>query len=47
MFAGAFLYGLTHGYGYVRAGALATKAAGKLVTQFGPRLKPDEHKPLL
>ncbi|MEZ5508000.1 MAG: adenosine kinase [Gammaproteobacteria bacterium] len=47
MFAGAFLYGLTHGYGYVRAGALATKAAGRLVTQFGPRLKPDEHKPLL
>ena len=47
MFAGAFLYGLTHGYGYVQSGALATKAAGRLVTQFGPRLKPAEHKPLL
>lgn len=47
MFAGAFLYGLTHGYNFARAGALATKAAAKLVTQFGPRLKPEEHKPLL
>ena len=47
MFAGAFLYGLTQDYGYVRAGALAAKAAGRLVTQFGPRLKPEEHKPLL
>ncbi len=47
MFAGAFLYGLTHGYDFARAGALATKAAAKLVTQFGPRLKPEEHKPLL
>lgn len=47
MFAGAFLFGITNGYDYVKAGALATKAAGKLVTQFGPRLKPEEHKPLL
>ncbi len=47
MFAGAFLYGITHGYDFVKAGALATKAAGKLVSQFGPRLKPEEHKPLL
>lgn len=47
MFAGAFLYGITHGYDYARAGALATKAAGKLVTHFGPRLKPDDYKPLL
>ncbi|HVL00873.1 MAG TPA: adenosine kinase [Dongiaceae bacterium] len=47
IFAGAFLYGLTHGYDFSRAGALATKAAAKLVTQFGPRLKPEEHKPLL
>ncbi|MBA53822.1 MAG: adenosine kinase [Pseudomonadales bacterium] len=47
MFAGAFLYGLTHGYSYEQAGQLATKAAARLVTQFGPRLKPDQHKPLL
>ncbi|RLU01071.1 adenosine kinase [Ketobacter sp.] len=47
MFAGAFLYGLTHGYSFEQAGRLATKAAAQLVTQFGPRLKPDQHKPLL
>lgn len=47
MFAGAFLYGLSHGYSFAQAGALASKSAAKLVTQFGPRLKPDEHKPLL
>ncbi|MEE2729491.1 MAG: adenosine kinase [Pseudomonadota bacterium] len=47
MFAGAFLYGLTHGYSFEQAGRLATKAAAQLVTQFGPRLKADQHKPLL
>ena len=47
MFAGAFLYGLTNGYSYEQAGQLATRAAAQLVTQFGPRLKPDQHKPLL
>jgi len=47
MFAGAFLYGLTHGLGYQQAGQLATRAAAQLVTQFGPRLKPEQHKPLL
>ena len=47
MFAGAFLYGLTHGYRYEQAGLLATKAAAELVTQFGPRLKPEQHKSLL
>jgi len=47
MFAGAFLYGLTHGYSYEQAGVLATRAAARLVTQFGPRLKPDQYRPLL
>lgn len=47
MFAGAFLYALTHGYDYQQAGTLATRAAAQLVTQFGPRLKPEQHKPLL
>lgn len=47
LFAGAFLYGLTQGHGYIRAGQLAARAAGQLVTQFGPRLKPEDHKPLL
>jgi sugar/nucleoside kinase (ribokinase family) len=47
MFAGAFLYALTHGSDYQQAGSLATRAAAQLVTQFGPRLKPEQHKPLL
>lgn len=38
MFAGAFLYGLTHGYGYVESGRLASLASSKIVTQYGPRL---------
>jgi sugar/nucleoside kinase (ribokinase family) len=38
MFAGAFLYGLTHGFGYVESGKLASLASSKIVTQFGPRL---------
>ena len=47
MFAGAFLYGLSHDYSFQQAGALASKAAAQLVTQFGPRLKPQEYKALL
>jgi sugar/nucleoside kinase (ribokinase family) len=39
MFAGAFLYALTHGYGYDAAGRLASMASSKIVTQYGPRLK--------
>ena len=38
MFAGAFLYGLTQGMGFGPAGELASRAAARLVTQFGPRL---------
>jgi len=38
MFAGSFLYGLTHGLGFKSCGELATAAAGKLVTRYGPRL---------
>ncbi|MAR91435.1 MAG: adenosine kinase [Pseudomonadota bacterium] len=47
MFAGALLYGLTHGYSLPEAGRLATRAAAQLVTQFGPRLAAEDHKPLL
>lgn len=47
MFAGAFLYGLTHDLGYVQAGKLASLAASKVVQTFGPRLKPEEYKQLL
>jgi sugar/nucleoside kinase (ribokinase family) len=39
MFAGAFLYGITHGMGYAGAGKLASLAGSKVVSQYGPRLK--------
>lgn len=39
MFAGAFLYGLTHGLGYAGSGKLASLASSKIVAQYGPRLK--------
>lgn len=39
IFAGAFLYGITNGFGYAGAGKLASLAGSKIVSQFGPRLK--------
>ncbi len=39
MFAGAFLYAITHGHTYASAGMLASAAASKVVSQYGPRLK--------
>ena len=45
-FAGAFLYGITHGMNFQQAGDLASKTAAKLITQFGPRLKPEEYRKL-
>ncbi len=41
MFAGAFLYGLTHGHGYASSAKLASLAASKVVSQFGPRINPE------
>ena len=38
MFAGAFLYGITHGHTYAQAGKLASLASSKIVSKFGPRL---------
>lgn len=38
MFAGSFLYGITNGHSYEQAGRLASMAAAKVVTKFGPRL---------
>lgn len=43
MFAGAFLYAITHGYSFQQAGDLASLASAKVVTQFGPRLHPEQH----
>ncbi|WP_127716233.1 adenosine kinase [Halobacteriovorax sp. HLS] len=39
LFAGAFLYGITHGLSYGEAGRVACSASSKLVTQFGARLE--------
>jgi sugar/nucleoside kinase (ribokinase family) len=39
MYAGAFLYAISHGHNYASAGKLASLAASKVVSQFGPRLK--------
>lgn len=48
MFAGAFLYGITRGgWDYETTGRFATRAAAAVVSQFGPRLRPEQHKPLL
>lgn len=44
MFAGAFLYAITHGHSYALAGKLASHAAAKLVTQYGPRLPAEQHE---
>lgn len=39
MFAGAFLYGITHGMGFAAAAKLASLACSKIVSQYGPRLE--------
>lgn len=43
MFAGAFLYGITHGHDFDAAGKLASKACARLVTEFGARLPAQAH----
>lgn len=47
MFAGAFLYGITHGHSYAEAGKLASLASSKIVSQFGPRLDWHQAKEIL
>ncbi len=44
MFAGAFLYGITHAMSYAQAGKLASTAAAAVVAQFGPRLHISQHR---
>lgn len=39
MYAGAFLFAITHNHSYASAGKLASLAASRVVSQFGPRLK--------
>lgn len=47
MFAGAFLYGITHNHSYAEAGKLASLASSRIVSQFGPRLEPRQAKEIL
>src|SRR6478609_6007188 len=42
MFAGAFMYGITHGHSYADAGKLASLASSKVVVQWGPRLETEQ-----
>lgn len=46
MFAGAFLYAIAQGKDYKTAGDFASLAASKVVSQFGPRLKAEQHAEL-
>lgn len=39
MYAGAFMYAITHNHSFAEAGKLASLAASRVVSQFGPRLK--------
>jgi len=47
MFAGAFLYGITHGHSYAQAGKIASMASSRIVSQFGPRLEWHQAKEIL
>jgi len=47
MFSGAFLYGITQGYDFKTAGTLASLASSLVVSQFGPRLAPEQHVEIL
>ena len=40
MFAGAFLYAVTHGHSHAHAAWLANQAAAQVVSQYGNRLTP-------
>lgn len=47
MFAGAYLYGVTHGFSVPDAGRLASLASSHVVQQFGPRLPVESYAKLL
>lgn len=47
MFAGAFLYAICHGSSYLDAATFANRAAAQVVSQYGPRLKPEQYDALL
>ncbi len=47
LFAGAFLHGITNGMSFEDAGKLASLAASKVVSKFGPRLEASHAKKLI
>lgn len=47
LFAGAYLYGVTHGMSRRQAGELAALASARLVAQPGPRLKAEQVRAIL
>jgi sugar/nucleoside kinase (ribokinase family) len=47
MFAGAFMYGITHGHSYAEAGKLASLASSRIVSQFGPRMEKQQADTIL
>jgi sugar/nucleoside kinase (ribokinase family) len=47
MFAGAFMYAITHGHSFAEAGKLASLASSKVVGQWGPRLASQQVKEIL
>ena len=47
MLAGAFLYSITHGHSYAQAGKIASLAASKVVSKFGPRLNAAQTEEIL
>jgi len=47
MFAGAFLYAITHHHSWAEAGKLASLAASRVVGQWGPRLETSAVKKIL
>jgi sugar/nucleoside kinase (ribokinase family) len=47
MFAGSFLYGITHGHSYAEAGKIASLASSRIVSQFGPRMEKQQAKRVL
>lgn len=47
MFAGAYMYGLTHGFSELHSGNLASEAASIIVSRFGTRLEKSEQQALI
>lgn len=47
MFAGAYLHAICSGSSRQQAGDFASRAAAKVVSQFGPRLKPEQYRELV